>query len=196
MITYIVIILAAVLVALVAVFAILMWFINNREERRIKNIPHYRHDVIINGGVDIDTGRLKNNANRHFNGMKDNDLDTICLKTSQSGRLHPVGDGVEYCITLIDERNGQRYAKRFRNELIIGRNPSTNGISCLKIENDGSISSNHCRIIEDNGIFCIEDLGSANHTYLNGGLLCALSVLNNGDSIKIGKTKFQVFFSE
>ena len=191
-----IIIFVSIIVAAVAVFAVLMWFINNREERKIRNIPHYRHDVIINGGVDIDTGRLKNDHNIHFKGMNEDRIDTICLKTSQSGRLHPVGNGTDNTITLIDEISGQQYSRRFKNEIVIGRNPSTNGISCIKLEGDASMSSNHCRIIENNGIFCIEDLGSANHTYLNGGILCALSVLKNGDSIRIGKTTLKVLFSK
>lgn len=194
MIVYIVIAVSA-LVAVLVIFALVMWLINNREERRLKHTPHYRHDVIVSGGVDITTGQMTRNDHRYFNGMKDDDVATIYLQSSQSGKLHPVGGTVSHSLLLVDQASGRQYGSNFKNEIVIGRAPKSGSVQALTVDCDNSISGNHCRIMENNGVFCIQDMGSSNHTYLNGGLLTSIEMLDNGDFVKMGKTTFQVFLN-
>ncbi len=183
-------------VAALVIFALVIWLLNNREERRIKSTPHYRHDVIVSGGVDINTGQMAANDHRYFNGMKGNSVETICLQASPSGRLHPVGDsGALHNIILVDLATGKQYASTFVGEIIMGRAPAGSAASVIVIEGDASVSSKHCRILSGGGNFCIEDLGSSNHTYLNGRMLTSMEILRNEDILKMGKSKFQLFIS-
>lgn len=57
---------------------------------------------------------------------------------------------------------------------------------------DKFVSKNHLNITERNGIFYLEDLNSANGTYLNGGKVDAgtLIELQNGDKIGVGFIQF------
>ncbi|MBQ4066292.1 MAG: FHA domain-containing protein [Clostridia bacterium] len=188
------IIIGILVVAVLVIFALVIWLLNNREERRIKNTPHYRHDVIISGGVDISTGQRAANDHRYFNGMKGNNNATICLQASPSGRLHPVGNsGALHNITLVDTVSQRQYGATFVGEIIIGRAPTGSAASVIAVEGDGSISSKHCRILCGGEGFFIEDLGSSNHTYLNGRMLTSMEVLGNGDFLKMGKSEFQVY---
>lgn len=57
---------------------------------------------------------------------------------------------------------------------------------------DKFVSKNHLNITERNGIFYLEDLNSANGTYLNGEKVDAgtLIELQNGDKIGVGFIQF------
>lgn len=55
---------------------------------------------------------------------------------------------------------------------------------------DPYISKNHLKIVEDEGMFFLEDLNSANGTYLNGERILDVVRLKNGDRIKIGQVEF------
>ena len=53
---------------------------------------------------------------------------------------------------------------------------------------DGTVSRRHANIISKNGVCMLEDLGSANGTYLNGVRLTRPSSLKRGDQIRVGST--------
>lgn len=55
---------------------------------------------------------------------------------------------------------------------------------------DNFVSKNHLDIIEEGGVFFIEDLNSANGTYLNGEALHGKIELTNGDRIGVGFIQF------
>lgn len=188
------IILGIALAAVLIVFAIVMWLINNREERRLKKTPHYRHDVIISGGVDINTGQMKRNAHQYFNGMNDADFETICITTGQtngvSGQI-----GQNHSLVLLQKSTGRQLFGHFNTEIIIGRSPSGDGTPTLIIDNDKSVSGRHCKVCVNNGVFTVEDLGSANHTYLNGVMVTDKTVLTGGAYLKIGSEIYKAFLN-
>lgn len=72
-------------------------------------------------------------------------------------------------------------------DLTIGRKPDN-----LLILNDSYVSSYHAKIYMKNNAYLISDLNSTNGTYLNNNLLSNDSLLNPGDSIKIGSAVFKV----
>ncbi len=186
--TVVVIILVALLVSLLVIFAVLMWYINNKEERQIKNIPHYRHDVIVSGGVDIVTGQMTHNDHLYFNGMKETQNETICIGMSGAmSRQHNSG----HSIRLTDQAAGNTYTASFSNEVIIGRNPKQNTGAVIVLK-DSSVSGVHCRVYHSAGSFYIQDLGSSNHTYLNGNMVTTALPVNNGDTVRIGACKYKV----
>lgn len=71
-------------------------------------------------------------------------------------------------------------------ELSIGRDPG-NGLS----HNDPWLSRFHARISRKLGHFYVEDLGSRNGTYLNGGRLRARSPMVHGDLLALGELELR-----
>ncbi len=55
---------------------------------------------------------------------------------------------------------------------------------------DPYISKQHMRIVEDEGDFYLEDLNSANGTFINGDRVMDAVRLENGDSIRLGQIEF------
>lgn len=58
-----------------------------------------------------------------------------------------------------------------------------------------AVSRRHCRISNDNGSFYIEDLGSANHTYVNGSMIAPGQKIqiSPGDIVKLADIEFELY---
>ena len=75
------------------------------------------------------------------------------------------------------------------DELVLGRAVSGDG----RLTDDNELSRRHARISRgDTGVLAIEDLGSANGTYVNGQRITSRVVLTPGDSVKVGSTTIDV----
>jgi pSer/pThr/pTyr-binding forkhead associated (FHA) protein/predicted Ser/Thr protein kinase len=75
------------------------------------------------------------------------------------------------------------------DELVIGRGASGDG----RLSDDLELSRRHARLARDaDGQLTIEDLGSANGTYVDGERVEGRRVLKLGDSVQIGSTKLQL----
>jgi pSer/pThr/pTyr-binding forkhead associated (FHA) protein len=86
---------------------------------------------------------------------------------------------------------GMAPGRRFvlRNELVLGREVSGEG----RLSDDPDISRRHARVARDPmGQVTIEDLGSANGTFVNDERVRGRHVLTVGDSIRIGSTTLQL----
>ena len=55
---------------------------------------------------------------------------------------------------------------------------------------DPYISKNHLSIVKDEGEYFLEDLNSANGTFINGDRIMDVVRLNNGDTIRFGQVEF------
>ena len=107
--------------------------------------------------------------------------------------------------TLIIER-GDSVGTEFvlaSGESDIGRWDADNGIfpdvDLDAFDSEAKVSRRHARIIQDNGKFMIEDLGSINGTYINRGrrlIPGTPHVLNDGDEIIVGKTFLRFYTNE
>jgi pSer/pThr/pTyr-binding forkhead associated (FHA) protein len=62
----------------------------------------------------------------------------------------------------------------------------------IRIDNLG-ISRNHARLLKQGAIYCVEDLNSANGTFVNGDQIEGRHNLNDGDVVTIGK--FEITYS-
>lgn len=90
-----------------------------------------------------------------------------------------------FILTVVDGANlGQEYF--FASHATIGR-VEENDIVLV----EPGMSRNHVRIYDEQGIFLIQDLGSANGTRLNGEKLTEPEVLKDGDYITLASTSLQ-----
>lgn len=71
------------------------------------------------------------------------------------------------------------------NEVLLGRDNNTEII--IK---DPYVSKKHLKIVKDEDSYFLEDLNSANGTYLNEDRIMDVVKLKNGDRIKIGQVEF------
>ena len=55
---------------------------------------------------------------------------------------------------------------------------------------DPYVSKKHLKIVEDEGNYYLEDLNSANGTYVNGDKIIDVVELKNGDRIRVGQVEF------
>lgn len=69
---------------------------------------------------------------------------------------------------------------------ILGRHPSSQVVL-----DDGAVSRHHAEIVEDSGVFYLEDLHSRNGTEINGQRITAKTVLRDGDAIRVCDHTFQ-----
>jgi pSer/pThr/pTyr-binding forkhead associated (FHA) protein len=82
---------------------------------------------------------------------------------------------------------GRRLA--LTDELLIGRGVSGEG----RLSDDADLSRRHARVARDaRGRVTIEDLGSANGTFVNGRRVRGRQALNVGDSVQVGSTTLQL----
>src|SRR4051795_7574384 len=57
---------------------------------------------------------------------------------------------------------------------------------------DPEVSRRHAAIRDQGGSLGIEDLGSTNGTYVNGTRITVLTVLNDGDEVRLGNTVWSI----
>jgi pSer/pThr/pTyr-binding forkhead associated (FHA) protein/predicted Ser/Thr protein kinase len=99
--------------------------------------------------------------------------------------VRPAGTGEQLVVT-VGPAPGQPLA--VADELVIGR--SVSGAGRL---DDRELSRRHARVARDHaGRLTIEDLGSANGTFVNGERVGQRRVLNVGDSVRIGSTTLEL----
>lgn len=63
---------------------------------------------------------------------------------------------------------------------------------------EGGVSRRHCKIYQEEDSYLVEDLGSANGTFLNGERLTPYlsHTLENGDELQLGLVKMEVIIQE
>lgn len=96
----------------------------------------------------------------------------------------------EKSIVLTSEENSSiRYQVACNEEIIIGRKKTCT----ICIENDKAVSGNHCSILCNSyGELTIKDNGSSNGTYLNDEKVRDERVLEDGDTLEIGHTRYRL----
>lgn len=170
----IVIVISAAVIILILVIAIAI-LLKSRKNNK------FRSDIHISGGVDVDTGQMISD-NNYFIGMGDDQRDTIVVGAKSQKSVY---------ITLINMNSETRkeYNINLSNRIIIGR-VYAKGI--LTIDNDSMISHQHCALYLNGGNVYIEDLHSANHTFLNDDIVMNPKICYDGDLIRIGQTNLMI----
>lgn len=93
------------------------------------------------------------------------------------------------------EQAGARFWLKFAKREIPVEGPETvigRGEGCDIIINEALVSRRHARVIIENGRPCIEDLGSANGTFVNQQRLHGRAVLFPGDHVFIGTCEIEI----
>jgi pSer/pThr/pTyr-binding forkhead associated (FHA) protein len=91
-------------------------------------------------------------------------------------------------LIVVEGGGGLRAGAAFavNGSMTIGRSPQTD----VQID-DRFASARHARVIERDGLYYLEDMGSTNGTYLNGRRVGALELLRSEDRFRIGDTEFR-----
>jgi pSer/pThr/pTyr-binding forkhead associated (FHA) protein len=107
---------------------------------------------------------------------------------SQSGPIPAGGQGKPISASrpafLYNKLTNERYPLT-QSVSKIGRDQTNN----ISITNDHYISRHHSWVLQMQGGYWIEDLGSTNGTLVNGELLGERRQINPGDRLTIGKTE-------
>ena len=148
-----------------ALFSVLFLFIRRKKSRKTED-----KGKVVDGGIfdDIVPEREVEKEERENRERK------------QTGKQK------DFSVMLIREDTGEKIGIE-KNHFLIGRSPS-----CDYCMDNDSISKEHIRISLIGGIYHITDLGSTNHTYLNGKVLSKQvpTIIRNGDRIAVSNLIF------
>lgn len=104
-------------------------------------------------------------------------------------------------ITLVIMNSGRRIQLDLSEDMLIGRKDNARGIYPdvdLGLDGgyDAGVSRRHAILSHRNSNYCIEDLGSANGTFVNGKQISpqVTTVLANSDEVKCGTLLMRVEF--
>jgi len=97
-------------------------------------------------------------------------------------------------VEFYDMQTGTQHYMNLEKELILGRQLAGDIIK-ESFLNDATVSQKHFRIYRQGEQIFLQDLGSKNHTWLNGCLVEGTMPLSFGDRIQVGKTtlRFQCY---
>lgn len=121
-------------------------------------------------------------------------------------RIYIVNNALKNVETLSEKQSESIYTIINSNVLINLINPKTKGMMTymgsfpcivgrnadISIINDPTISRRHIIFTYENGNIYIEDLGSANGTFVNGKKISSKQIVNCKDKIRIGGTEFLI----
>ncbi len=140
--------------------------------------------IHINGGMNVDfmSGR---SADIGLTGFGENSLGTVVVGVENEGGLNIIFENV---IT------GMTFSGVLIDRLIVGRK-FDNNYSNLEISDDKSISKLHIEVIRDKNLVYIRDLGSTNHTWINGNYLTDITNVYSGDIIRLGNSEYRIYIT-
>ncbi len=182
-------ILLAVFLILAVGLLIAVLFI--RKLNRLENRDLTSKHIIVNQGVDVETGQFGRNQNKYFRGMSGEIPDTIYMNQIQREDYVVQNPGTQ--IIFCNLKSGCTVTTNLTDCLYIGRG-TWKEEGFLHISDNRMVSNRHCRILRQNGVIYLEDLQSRNYTYLNGRQIKQRMKLKSGDVIALGPEQFQVKF--
>ena len=110
----------------------------------------------------------------------DKNQQTIMLK----GQQH----GLWLLLTCVKDHSIQ-YGFFLNNPVIVGREEARDRKHFCIL--DQKLSRKHCRFIPgDGGSVWIEDMGSTNHTFVNGSRIMQMTLLDEGDIVTLGSNEY------
>ena len=147
------------------------------EEKPVKKDKKVKKENIVPETVDVNKTQILSEA------LPEADSDfTILLSNKEA----------DYKVVIQDINDKMRVFSYplIDNSVIVGRSSEAGAQIALNYNN--SISKKHCKISNINGRFFVEDLGSANGTWVNGLRINARTEFNNGAKLKFGNLEVVV----
>lgn len=92
---------------------------------------------------------------------------------------------IAYLIMTKGERVGKEFRLKADEDTSIGRDAATNDV----VVSDSAISRQHAKVRLEGDVFYIYDMGTTNHTFVNGREI-QRQALQNGDIVQMGETSF------
>jgi pSer/pThr/pTyr-binding forkhead associated (FHA) protein len=168
----------------------------SEDEGRLGGDPRIsrRHARVSRGS----NGRLAIEDLGSVNGTFVNDVPVLAPRMLVAGDLIRVGNTVLEVVGVSSQlmaTAGASLGRRFTvaEELIVGREVDGEG----RLSDDPKLSRRHARFVsDDRGRLTVEDLGSANGTFVNGERLGGRRALSAGDSVRVGGTTLEVVAAE
>lgn len=149
-----------------------------------KKYQQQRKNILIKGGVDIRKQVIGSEIGAYFS-ENFNPNHTIAVSPDV------------WKISFLNMKTGEIHRFQFSSRFFIGRMPIDDmRMPQLVLAKDGRVSKKHCMIYESQGYLCIQDLGSKNHTYINGRRIQQTSYINTGDILKVGNTTLKLEFGK
>lgn len=150
---------------------------------RFKNDSCRRKDVHISGGVNVETGQISSD-NNYFKGISRSLEGTIVV--GYDYRKHTI-----FNCTIHDINKSKKTTVQIKDVIIIGRLQSP---EIYSITDDNMVSQRHCKLyLQDNKLWLC-DMGSKNHTFLNGEIVTLPVECKSGDVITVGKTMLSIIY--
>jgi hypothetical protein len=131
--------------------------------------------------------------------LPESDLPTTRADPWESGDKAGTGEAPHETMLIIVPPSGRQLTLPAEGEAVIGRLDATRGVFPnidLTPEGglEGGVSRRHARIHRQKSQYFIEDLGSANGTFLNGQRLTPYlpHPLHDNDELQLGRVRIQV----
>jgi len=111
-------------------------------------------------------------------------LVVVMMRNRAGGGATAPSSGSHASLTLMSGNMSGQRVPIFRVPFTIGRRAG----NALQLQDD-RVSRAHAQIVEQNGVFYLQDLGSSSGTFINGQQTAGPHALQNGDNIQIGRIK-------
>ena len=143
-------------------------------------------NITVKDGVDVQSQSYGDHKGSYFQG-------SVPYKDST---FYVYGGKKQYWTLILENtKTGEREEFCFNYEMLIGRTlPANQSEVKLVLNMDGAVSGNHCRIYEMEKRLVIEDLGSKNHTFLNGLIVQQPTEIPQWGLIRAGASEFRVIY--
>ena len=131
--------------------------------------------------------------------LPESELPTARADPLASGGGPPPADAGTSNLTVVMTASGRRVPLPPGGEAVLGRLDATRGVfPDVDLTPDGGleggVSRRHARVHQQKAQFFIEDLGSANGTFLNGQRLTPYlpHPLRDGDEVQLGRVRLRI----
>ncbi len=177
----IVIILLGILIVALMVLLLVVLVLRSRKKR------HFKRDVYISGGVNINTGQLSLDKN-YFRGISMDSEETVYV-----GYRNRTGKQKKQVlqVAIANMNNGQVSNVQISDYITIGREQ---GEGIYHVPDDPMVARINSRIFVESGNLYIIDMNSRNKTFLNGFMVQDVVLCHSGDIITVGMTNLQIIF--